>query len=241
MLKRILPITAMTLCIITQNAFCGGMLVTDPIQYNYLIAIDKKQQESLVFLQAIQDANLEIKDAIRGNKKMGVGMVTNYAFYHDFFSLPSHTQKSEKAVFISRNIETLYPPIKVSNLSQERVKRDQYQQNTLKSAFILSEMVINSTKQRGGDIISLSNDIDNNVTLKQAMDVNNRLLLEILLEIRNSNLISANMMKITASANFKGDIIYDPKEGEEIKDFLSGKSRLGQAIKRSSVKSGGFW
>jgi hypothetical protein len=102
-------------------------------------------------------------------------------------------------------------------------------------------MVINSTKQRGVDIISLANDVDNNVTLKQAMDVNNRLLLELLLEVRNSNLIAASMMKITAANSYKGEIIFDPKEGEEIKDLLKGKSRLGQAIKRSSARSGAFW
>lgn len=227
-MKRL--ILSILMIFLTNTSLFAAMVVTDPGTYTYLSGMDKKLQEQLSFSQKLQEVDLEIRNKLSGNKKVGYGINSNYNFFNDYFLLPSTTQKSEKISIILKSLESIYQPVTLK-INDDLDKR-KYQQNAIKSSLVLSEMIINSSKQRGIEISSLSAEVDNNNSIKEAIDVNNRILLELLLETRNSNLLLANLTRAMAAKEYVGEIITDPEKEEEVKDFYNGKSDLGNSIKK---------
>jgi len=212
----------------------ASMVVTDPGTYSYLTGIDKKQQEQLQFLQSIQDSTLEIKSNINGNKRIGYGINNTQNFYNDWFSLPGSSQPNQTPINIIKNLDLTFLPVKIK--VDNDFHRKNYQQNAAKLSMILSEMVISSAKQRSSEITALANEIDGATKLKESIDVNNRILLEILLETRNTNLLLATTIKANLAKDFVGSLTPDNSDSgkDKVKDFYEGKDDLSHSIKRSS-------
>lgn len=224
--------------IIVSHTAKASMVVTDPGTYSYLTGIDKKQQEQLQFLQSIQDSTLEIKSNINGNKRIGYGINNTQNFYNDWFSLPGSSQQNQTPINIIKNLDLTFLPVKIK--VDNDFSRKNYQQNAAKLSMILSEMVISSAKQRSSEITALASEIDAATKLKESIDVNNRILLEILLETRNTNLLLATAIKANLSKDFVGSLMPDNQEPDKVKDFMEGTSDLGASMKRSGSKGGKF-
>lgn len=206
-------------------AFCNqvkaaGLIVSDPGTYNYLSGIDKKAQQQIEFSQKLQESTLITKESLTGNKKIGYGINNSKSLFSDYFVL-SDNNFGEKAVNVSRNLDLA--------MSDEQVKRD-YQQKNLKSSLILSELIINTAKSRGAEILSLSSASDSSDRTKEAIDIQNRILLEILLEVRNTNLILANLLKNQSSQNYIGNPEDLKKRESEVSDYFSGKNGLSRKL-----------
>jgi hypothetical protein len=228
-------------------------VVTDPGAYSYFNGLDKKSQEQIEFLQKIQDTELALKSSLEGNKRIGYGVNNSLSFYDDFFILKESDQKQniqlgDKPSAISKNLNLLFPIEKFkipndSNKSKNEIvfKKKAFQQQSIKSALIFAEMISNNTKYQLSQVSALAGDIDGTNTLKEALDVNNRLVLELLLEIRNTNLILANLVRLNAAEKFEGLTLPDYTEEEEDgKALMEGKGNLGGAITRGSGRGGKF-
>lgn len=244
---------AFTYVLNIKTAEAQTMVVTDPGAYTYFTGIDKKLQEELGFLQKIQDADLQIQSSVSGNKKMGYGVNSNTTAYDDFFqlrnamSIDPNAQASEKPTTIAKNLDLIFVPLKVkipnnpSSKTDNTMAKKSYQQNSIKAAAIFSEMILSGSKSRVSQIKALANDIDGTSTLKEALDVENRLIIELLIEARNTNILLANMTKIMAAKDYEGSIIADYTQEDEnnVDDLIKGRSGLGVSMMRPS-KGGKF-
>lgn len=235
-MKKLGLLVVIIVCFISEQSR-ATMVVTDPGAYNYLNSLDKKSQDQLGFLQKLQEINLDIKNNTSGNKKVGYGINNRYSLFTDFFLLQDNQRKSDRLPVVTRFLESTYPVVTLKN--SDDIEKKKYQQGNIKSLLILSEMMVNNAKQRGVEISSLSTDVDSSSNIKEALDVNNRLLLELLLELRNTNLLLATTARATASRDFGGDILIDGEKEAEVKDLFNGQGDVSNII-RKTTKGGKF-
>lgn len=226
--------------IISAQSFSANAatVVTDPGNYGYLTGIDSKLQEELGFLQKLQDLDISINSNVSGNKQIGYGVNNNLLLYDDFLSLTLSPYKSDKPATISKNLDVVFPAAKVKQNND--LDKKKYQQSALRASIIFSEMVISSAKQKISQITSLASDIDGTSKLKEGVDVNSRVLLEILVEIRNTNLLLASLTKALASKEYLGNLTAETEEKDKTKDFLKGEGELGASISNSPGRNGKF-
>lgn len=240
-----------------SSAAAQTMVVTDPGAYSYFTGLDKKIQEQLGFAQKIQDAELEIKRSLTGNKRIGYGINNSTILYEEFFQLrdrmsldfKQNNQSSDKPTAIAKNLDIIFPPLKVKipndknkNKAEAEINKKTYHQNTLKASIIFAEMILSSSKIRVLQITSLANDIDGTTQIKEAIDVNNRLILELLLESRNTNLLLANLIKSQAAKDYEGSSVADYSEDDngDVEDLMRGQGNLGSAITKPLNRGGKF-
>jgi hypothetical protein len=227
------------------------MVVQDPGAYAYLNGLDKKSQEQLEFLQAIQEVDLVIKSALTGNKKMGNGINSSLLAYNDYFILSNNFGSrrgvglKEAPQAIMKDIDLVFSPksIKVSPNHNNKIEeayfnKERWVSDNIKAGLIISEMILNSSKSRIPQITNFGNDIDTTTTLKEAVDFNNRLVLELILEIRNANLLLANMLRSQNSRSYEGNVVADYSK-DDLDKFMSSDSVLGRNTSRT-VKDSKF-
>jgi len=254
-MKRNSIILILLACAFNINSVLAQtMVVTDPGAYQYFNGLDKKAQEQLEFLQRIQDGDLAIKSTLSGNKRIGYGINSNMISYDEFFQIRNvmfagqANQTTDKPTAISKSLDLIFPPIKVKIPNVTSGKQDNsfvkkaWQQNNIKTSIIFAEMMLSSSKTRISQIASLANDIDSTTTVKEAMDVNSRLILELIVETRNVNLLLANLIKIQSSKDFEGLVTpdYSQDGGGDVEDLIRGRSALGASMSKSPLKSGKF-
>lgn len=222
-------------------------VVTDPGAYAYLGGIDKKLLESLEFLQEIQNLETSIKNSLSGNKKIGSGVNSSLINYDEFFLFSNNlpTKKSlgskDRAQLITRDLDVLFPAVKFQiseekNKAQEiELRKKKWQMDNIKLSLIFSEMILNTSRNRISQITALGNDVDSTTSIKEAMDVNNRLILELLMETRNLNLLLAHQLRLQSGKDFQGDIVADYKPS--LSQELRGSGSLGEVISKTTKSS----
>jgi len=240
--------------IISSRIFAQTIVVTDPGAYTYFNGLDKKLQEQLEFSQAIQDANLSINSALSGNKKSAYGINSGMISYDDYFQIRSSAlieaklnQPAEKPDQISRQLDITFPYLRVSVSSDQKdsveAAKKSFRAASKKSSLVFADMILNTSKTRVSQIRTLANDIDSTSTTKEAMDLNNRLLLEIITEIRNTNILLANYIKSEVSESYDGSVTTtysgNSNISKDVSDLLKGTSELGSSMMRPS-KGGKF-
>lgn len=239
MRKIFCPILLIINIIILQiSSAKAASVVTDPGAYSYFSSIDEKMQEQLEFLQSLEDYNISIDNSLTGNKQIGYGINSNLLLYDDYLSLTLSPYKSDKPAIISKNLDIIFPALKVKQSSD--LEKRKYQQSSLRASIIFAEMIISGSKQKISQITSLASDIDGTTKLKEGVDVNSRLLLEILTETRNTNLLLANLIKAMASKEYTGSLQIEAEEKDKAKDFLNGDGELGSGISNGSGRNGKF-
>lgn len=226
------------LLLLIPQAAVAATVVTDPGAYGYLTGIDEKEQEQLEFLQSLENYTISIDNNLSGNKQIGYGINNNLMLYDDYLTLTLPANKSDKPSTISKNLELIYPTVKVAKTKD--FEKRKYQQSSLRATLLFSEMIINSSKQKVSQLTSLASDIDGTNKLKEAMDVNSRLLLEILAELRNTNLLLAQVTKSQAARDYSGIVEIDYDEKNKSEDLLKGEGSLGSSISNTSGKGGKF-
>lgn len=244
------------LLLLPQLAEAQTIVVTDPGAYTYLNGLDKKLQEQVQFLQKVQDVSLSTNSALTGNKKSAYGINTNMISYDEYFQIKSAAlsearipQPAEKPEQISRQIDVTFPYLKVTAPTASDSKeaadiiKNTFRALAAKHALVFADMILNTSKTRIYQIRSLANDIDSTATTKEAIDLNNRLLLEIITEIRNTNLLLANYIKSQTANSYEGQIsaVYSPNSNtaKNVDDLFAGRSALGSSMMRPS-KGGKF-
>ena len=216
----------------------AASVVTDPGAYSYFSSIDEKLQEQLEFLQSLENYSISVDNSLTGNKQIGYGINSNLLLYDDYLALTLSPYKSDKPATISKNLDIIFPALRVKQSND--LEKKKYQQGALRSSIIFSEMIINSSKQKVSQITSLASDIDGTTKLKEGIDVNSRLLLEILTETRNTNLLLANLIKAIAAKEYVGSFKVEAEEKDKAKDFLNGEGDLGSGISNGSGRNGKF-
>ncbi len=236
--------------VISSSALAQTVVVTDPGAYTYLNGLDKKLQEQLEFSQKVYDSNLAINSSLSGNKKSAYGINNNLISYEEYFQIKASalaeakiSQAAEKPDQISRQIDVTFPYFKVSISSSDSkesadITKKTYRAVSAKTTLVFAEMILNTSKNRVNQIRSLANDIDSTSTTKEAIDLNNRLLLEIITEVRNNNILLANYIKSQTSNSYEGPIttsyLANPDNSREVDDLFSGRSSLGSSLMRPS-------
>lgn len=238
MRQKIIILLITFIILLQSRIVAASTVVTDPGAYSYLTGIDKKEQEQLEFLKSLETYNISIDNSLTGNKQIGYGINNNFLLYDDYIALTLSPSKSDKPAVISKNLEIVYPAIKVKPSAE--LERRKYQQASLRASLIFSEMIISSSRQKISQITSLASDIDGTSKLKEAIDVNSRLLLEILLEARNTNFLLANLTKSIAAKEYSGGFVIGSEERDKAEDFFDGEGNLGSGISNPSGRSGKF-
>ena len=245
-----MKILILVFVVFSSSALAQVTVVTDPGAYAYFNGLDRKLQEQLEFSQKIYDSNLSINSVLTGNKKSAYGINNNLISYEEYFQIKTSalaeakiSQPAEKPEQISRQLDVTFPYFKVSISSSDSkesadIIKKTYRAVSAKTTLVFAEMILNTSKTRINQIRSLANDIDATSTTKEAVDLNNRLLLEIITEVRNNNILLANYIKSQTANTYEGPITTsysaNPDNSREVDDLFSGRSSLGSSLMRPS-------
>ncbi|MBT4989367.1 MAG: hypothetical protein HOM96_02365 [Rickettsiales bacterium] len=82
--------------------------------------------------------------------------------------------------------------------------RKQYRQRSYKSALETAETHVNNAADRIDQVASIVSLIDVTQTQKDAIDVNNRLMAEMLVEVQKTNLLLAQIVRVNSSTFYHG-------------------------------------
>ena len=207
-----------------DSLFAAAMVVSDPVAQQTLGDIYEKNLQASEKLTAIElftskmnDNTEQIYTTLAGNREYCSAVTNSSIFYHDYFklnneNLPNLKNSSNPSRQILNFLGSVYEQVKIPSEDSQKYQKQQYQQACVKSSLILSERVIKNISQRNTEISGLADESDSTINLKEAMDMNNRLLLEILVELRNNNLLLASSLRSKSSVDFKGDLIITASE-----------------------------
>ncbi len=246
-----LAILIIVLDLIGINQSIANMIVSDPGAYNYFTNFDKNDQKSLELLQNLNLSNdvmkinlTDIKNSINNKSSYFLRStdIEDYiAFYYlynqktrsySYFTLnPKNDSSREKRYFkeITNLLDQTFPEVKVGD--NRGLEKQKWIQNNLRHAIIVARTISGSAGKRGGQISNLAE--QETYSLKEGVDMSNSILSEILIELRNSNLLLARLTEIIATKDYVGKVVYDPELSEE-----NDRNRLRDA--RRVTESGKF-
>lgn len=100
-----------------------------------------------------------------------------------------------------------------------------YRNDSLESALQISEVVINSATESINRVNNAASIADSNQTLKEALDANNHLLVQIAMSLEQATQLLAHLVRTQAAANFEGSHASAEKMektySEQVRDSLS--------------------
>jgi hypothetical protein len=228
-----LAILVIVLDLITLNQSIANMIVSDPGAYNYFTNFDKDDKKSLELLQNLNLSNdamkmnlTDIRNSV--NKESSYFLkptdledyITFYYPYnqgtrsYSYFTLnPKSDSSRERRYFrqLTDLLDQTFPEVKVGD--NRGLEKQEWIQNNLRHAIIVARTISGSAGKRGGQISDLAEKETH--SLKEGVDMSNSILSEILVELRNSNLLLARLTEIIATKDYVGKVVYDPELSEE--------------------------
>jgi len=170
------------------------------------------------------DEMQNIHKSVTGNLKRGKGIARDLGKLQDLAenmtkSFINLNPNQEMDDYDLSNIEDLQDALDtiysdeqdVLQRTQTDQQRKDYQQRSVRSALEGSEVLINLQGERMQKIQELADEIDKTETLKDAQDLSNRLLGEILLVQQQALLLQAQYVRANQSLNYQ----YADREGAE--------------------------
>ena len=214
-MKRILLLSTALLSIGLGSEQANALVVSDPGQYARMATQLSELKKHFDVLQEQFKELQNIQSAVSGNLQRGKGI------FRDIGKLREMSEKMTKSVhslphmdlddYDLRNIEDLQDALDqiytnetdIIKRGQTEQQRKQYQQRSIRSALEGAEVLINLQDERFRKIEELAAEIDQTETLKDAIDLNNRLLGEILLVQQQALLLQSQYIRAEQSIRYE--------------------------------------
>jgi len=256
MMKKLLLTTALVLPLVSISPKCGHCLVvSDPGQYARMAT---QLNELKKHFEALKDQLEELEDlnsSLSGNLKIGSGMGRDLAkllglsenMTKGLHSLP-HMELDD---YDLENIEDTQKVLdqvytkeeSILAATQTETQRKEYRQRAIRAALEGSEALIALQQERFKKINELADEIDNTETVKEAIDLNNRLLGEILMVQQTALLLQAQYVRAEQSLKYSNadstQSLDDPNTGQ-YNDFIK-KSGTRAAKKMKKLREENGW
>jgi len=255
-MKKLLLTTALALPLIGIFPKYGeALVVSDPGQYARMAT---ELNELKKHFEALKDQLEELEDlnsSLSGNLKIGSGMGRDLAkllglsenMTKGLHSLP-HMELDD---YDLENIEDTQKVLDKVYTKEESIlaatqtekQRKDYRQRSIRAALEGSESLIALQQERFKKINELADEIDNTETVKEAIDLNNRLLGEILMVQQTALLLQAQYVRAEQSLKYgyadRAQSSDDPNAGQ-YNDFIK-KSGTRAAKKMKELREDNGW
>ena len=234
-MRGLFLVSTLTFVSISSSAFAvlgpPGSLVHDPAVFEFLKNdVDKHIREQTEIISSNRDILDEMSDSLTGNSADSYTILSNQSFGHDILSVRiPYLMKEKKLKSIERELNKNYPEqrLEFSKESMKKGRQQRQRQSELKQAIIYSTDIINNSKTRSSEVESLVREVDQKTTLKQALDLNNKIAIENMIETSKNNLLLALLLRVKAQEFYKGpinlavasDIIEKQREGQRARGF----------------------
>lgn len=100
-----------------------------------------------------------------------------------------------------------------------------YHTDSVQSALQLSQTVISNAEERLEEINQAARESDNNLKLKEAVDVTNHLLVQLLVTQNETNQLLAQLTRATLSKDFRGTYQSAEKEEKSVLEKIKGSTK----------------
>ena len=215
----------------------AGVVVSDPGSYARQAQELQQLQEHLKTLNEQLEAAKKTQDAITGNYKRAKNLLRD---------IDRYAEKLKDATRAVTNLKNLdLKDLDLSNIldardyideiykdgdtilqrSQTQGQRNVYKLKSSKAALENSEVIINSQEERLNKIQTLADEIDSTEELKDSIDVNNRLLAELLLSQQELLNLQAQNIRAEQAANYRhieSELLEsDPNKTKGDKSFIN--------------------
>jgi hypothetical protein len=145
-----------------------------------------------------------------------------------------------KPADISKRLEKAFPAKEEKDGELSSPIRDHYQQAAMRDSLVAAEATINGAKTRQAQAEKAIYTVDATQTQKDALDVNNRLLSEVLLEMQRNNLLVAHLVRAQTSLYYTGVSDSRPAKltktrSEVLKETFSGENATILNNKKPSI------
>jgi len=107
---------------------------------------------------------------------------------------------------ISQLLNNIYPSVENPNANIYEPLITKYKADSYKSALELSEFFLNNAPKEVEDMSKIASDMENTQNVKEAMDVNNRLLSEVLFTLQKQNQLLAQLVRTESASKYEGNI-----------------------------------
>lgn len=214
-MKKYLLLTAACLSISLGSDDANALVVSDPGAYARMAQELTTLRDSFKVLQEQFQELQNIQASVSGNLERGKGIFRDIGRLRDMaeqmtrgvHSLP-HMDLDD---YDLRNIEDLQDALDkiytnetdILKRGQTERQRKQYQQRSIRGALEGAEILINLQDERFRKIEELAAEMDETETLKDAMDLNNRLLGEILLVQQQALLLQSQYVRAEQSLRYE--------------------------------------
>jgi hypothetical protein len=214
-MKKILLLTTILGCTLLGSEQAKSLVVSDPGSYARMAQSLQTLKEQITVMKEQFTELQNINSAVTGNLKRGKGIFRDLGKLRDLSSKMTKSVHSLPHMDLDdydlQNIEDLQDALDqiyvnetdVLKRGQTEQQRKQYQQRSIRSALEGAEVLISLQDERLNKIEELASEIDNTETLKDAMDLNNRLLGELLLVQQQALLINAQYIRAEQAVNYQ--------------------------------------
>jgi hypothetical protein len=237
-----LVILVIVLDLMTTTQSIANMIVSDPGAYNYFTTLDRNDKQSLELLQNLNSSSLDIKTNVSDVKNSVKNKFSYFLkptdiedyikFYYpynrstqsySYFTLNLQNDSPKENYYFKELADLLdqtFPEVKIGD--KHGLEKQEWIQNNLRHTIIVARTIYGSAGKRGGQISDLAEKETH--SLKEGIDVSNSILSEMLVELRNNNLLLARLTEIIATKDYVGKVVHDPELSEE-----SDRNRLRNA------------
>ncbi|MFC1659801.1 hypothetical protein ACFL0U_04515 [Pseudomonadota bacterium] len=217
-MKRItyIPIVIFMLTItITNNAHAivSGTAVSDFETHNKINITNKYLLDQKDIINSNGESLIEIKNAIMGNNSNAYSVISNESFSLNISDIKvPNILKGKEIRIINKNLDVMYPiqELEIPENEMARMKQKQQQQSELKQIIIYTTNIINNSETRDSEIETLVRESSQTRQLKEAMDLQNKIALENLIELKKNNILLASFMRSQAKEKYSGLINIKP-------------------------------
>lgn len=226
MKKRFICISFIALfLVVNYNAYAivGGTAVSDFEAHNKLNTINKSLTEQKDILNSSGKILTEIRDSMLGNSNNTYSVISNNSSSGSITDIKvPNILEGKKFIIIDKNLEKIYPmqSIEVPENVMNKAKQQQQQQSELKQIIIYATNIINNSETRDSEIEILARENDQTKTLKEALDLQNKIALETLVELKKNNTLLALELRSKAKETYVGLInIKIPSPASEDEEY----------------------
>lgn len=246
-MKKLLLTTAIILGSLTtfmpQKA--QSLTVSDPGMYARAAKELQVLKEQVGVLKGQLEEAKKTYEAVSGNLKRGAGIAKELGDLktiaekmtkatHSFPNMDTEDFDMKNAEDVREILDTIYKKEDgvLNGTQTEKQKRD-YHQRSVKGALENSETIMASQEEKFEKIQRLANEIDSTQSLKDAMDLSNRLTAELLLVAQQSLMLQAQTTRANELLRYAG-IDSEAQEGNP--NRRSG-DRIGDMFEGAGAKS----
>ncbi len=216
MIKNQVLVLFSVLCILSPNAI-AGLIVTDPTLAAKMVEAYNQGQEMLGNIEQQVSQMEKVQGNLEGITKNGSSLQTRFSKYRTTYnsirrSIPDivpdimPSGKSPDLTNPSDLQELIDEVYKTNDPRGNRSRNMQYlhRQGSARSALEQAELSLANTDAKFTELSLLAREMDQAETLKESVDMSNKLLLQILLTLQEMVNLQGQLTRLEAANNYTG-------------------------------------